>query len=237
MKKIRNKFCFLLAVSLLFFSFSIAFAGEIRPSPVGGGIGSALTNGATIDKDLGVTKEEIPQFQSGLIPQANIQASQLVGIYVLDSFIVNFDSGLVMESKDYQFTGDMAITSNNTAWQRIAISGYPTITASGTFSISGNTLIVYNDLYAVTTVLNFNWDGTFLTTETRITSVADPFTEIDVWKRVLSPSSSSPADQDKDGVIDEWDECPNTSFPCVNNRGCKCTTFNPAIPSLLLDEQ
>ena len=126
----------------------------------------------------------------------------------------------------------MAITSNNTGWQRLAISGFQTVVASGTFYISGNTLTIHNDLVALTSVININWDGTYLTTETRFTSVSEPYTEIDVWKRVLSSSS----DQDKDGVIDEWDDCPDTSVPCVNNKGCRCTKVNPAIPMLLLDE-
>ncbi len=101
-------------------------------------------------------------------------------------------------------------------WQRFAITGIQTIVASGAFSISGDTMTVYNDLVAENSVLNLSWDGTYLTTELRNAAVADPFTEIDVWKRVLSSS-----DQDNDGVVDERDECPSTPLnSCVDNKGC-----------------
>ena len=209
--------------TVVLFSSGLTVADEIRPSPIGVGIGSVLSGGVPSNQDFGIT--------NGISTKAVIEASQLVGLYVLHSFNVTFDSGLVIDSGDYQFSGDMAITSNNTIWQRIDIIGFPVVTASGSFVISDNTMTISNDLITGTSVASLSWDGTFLTTEVNVDSVPDPFTEIDVWKRVLSSS-----DQDNDGVVDEWDDCPGTSSPCVNNKGCRCTTSNPAIPMLLLDE-
>jgi hypothetical protein len=131
----------------------------------------------------------------------------------------------------------MAITINNNMWQKFNISGIQPIVASASFSLSGNTLTMYNDLAVANSITTLTWDGIYLTTQTYISGVADPYTEIDVWKRVLS----QPSDQDADGVIDRWDTCPGTNSSCVDKSGCGCArlepVLNPSIPTLLLEKE
>ena len=183
MAKFKYRIHFVFAVSIFFFSFSTAFGDETRPSSFGGGIGSIISEKATTQQDSGISTELTPQISSTVSNQLSVSASQLVDLYVLQSFSVTYDSGLVFNSGNAQFMGDMAITKNNTMWQRIAVSGYPTIVASGPFSISDDSFTVYNDLAPVNSVGNWSWDGTYLTTVVRFTSIDDPFTEIDIWKR------------------------------------------------------
>lgn len=207
------------------FTFSAAIGDDSRPSPAGEGIGLVFGEEPAGKIESGITNELSPPISRGVSTPSNISESQLVGLYIMQSFIVYYDSGSVIDSKDYQFMGDMAITSQNVTWQRIAVTGIPTIVASGPFFISGDTITVYNDLVAGNSVLNFSWDGTYLTTRLRNTVVADPFTEVDVWKRVLSSS-----DQDNDGVVDERDECPSTPLnSCVDNKGCPSSSVTKVV--------
>jgi hypothetical protein len=216
---------------IIFFN-TMVFGEESQRASIGEGMGS-IFSGETVDnKNLALSGDsEIDSLNSNAtIPVTN--ASQLVGLYVLYDFTVNFDSGAKFTCSDVQCFGDMAMTINNNMWQRLGGSGMQTVVASGGFSISGNTLTIYNDLVATNSIGTYAWDGTYLTTFLRNDVVSDPFTEIDVWKRVLS----KPSDNDSDGIIDDWDTCPSTSSPCVNKTGCRCNPSNPAIPMLLLNE-
>ncbi len=192
MSKILYRIHCVFAVSIFLFSFSTAMGDEIRPSSFGAGIGSVISEQTTIQQDHRIASELTPKLSSAVSNQLTVDASQLVGLYVLHSFSVTYDSGMVFNSDNFQFIGDMALTSNNTMWQRIAVSGYQVVVASGLFDINGETLTFYNDFVPEHSVANISWDGTYLTTVFRDTSVADPFTEIDVWKRDLTSAVITP---------------------------------------------
>jgi hypothetical protein len=237
MRILKKCDCLAIISFIVFFLCSIAYGDESQVSPVGGGIGLILSGEKISEKDLGMKSEGMPEQSSSTAAQSITGASQLVGLYVLHDFTVRYDSGQVMYGSNYSYTGDMAITINNNMWQKINISGIQPIIASASFSLSGNTLTLYNDLAAGTSIATLTWDGTYLTTQTYISGVADPYTEIDVWKRVLS----QPSDQDSDGVIDTWDKCPGTTSSCVDKSGCGCArfkpAFNPATSTLLLEDE
>ena len=237
MRILKKRDCSAIFAFVFFFTCSIAYGEESQGSPVGGGVGLILSGENIIGKELSIQSEAIPQTSFNTAAISIAEASQIVGLYVLHNFTVRYDSGQVMYGSNYSYTGDMAITINNNMWQKIIISGIQPIVASASFSLSGNTLTMYNDLAAATSVATLTWDGTYLTTQTYISGVADPYTEIDVWKKVLS----QPSDQDADGVIDTWDTCPGTTSSCVDKIGCGCATaktaVNPAVQMLLLDKE
>lgn len=170
---------------------------------------------------------------------ALIQLSDVVGIYELVSCEVRYSDGTIFRCSDYTFTGDAAISPRSTIWQRINVSGFPTLVKSGVGTFSNNTLTFVDDLDGKTSVSNVAWDGQFAT----LTFVEPGFEETDVYRRIVAPSEPCPApsDVDADGVIDNWDNCPNTPVGSyIDSNGCpvsigKCGDITP-IYNLLLDE-
>jgi hypothetical protein len=223
MNRLRTVFLLLTVGWVLFTLTNTAYTGEIALSPIGGGIGTILSGNADLQVQPDSTKEKLSQQSEVSVSTAALTNSQLVGLYELYSFYVQFDNGSIIDSANLVFSGDMAATFHNTMWQRMAVSGYQTLVGSGTYSINGNTLTIVNDLVAANSVATVSWDGTYLTTVLRNTAATIPFTETDIWRRVLSPSAPI-SDQDGDGVIDQWDNCPNTQAgACVDRHGCPCT--------------
>jgi hypothetical protein len=214
------------------------YANDVIMGSVGEGVGSVLRAKYTEGVKKIADKGGLLSATKVITPNA-ISSSDIIGMYDLHAWEVRYDDGTVIKSEDYDFIGDMVITSNSTLMQRIDISGFPVVAGSGTYTLSGNNLIVNNDGPAGVSVLEITWDGTFLTTETYAASATPPFTEIDVWRKI---ASYAPSDQDDDGVIDDWDSCPNTPpNSCVDKNGCPVQPQSPKasttsiITPLLLD--
>ena len=166
---------------LLFFNiFSVdsSFAQETRPAKIGGAFGSLPLNELSNQND---SAESSGQHHA---PAAAL--SELVGMYELVSFTVTYRSGYVFRSSNYNFYDDMAVSSHNTIWQRFSITGFEIIALSATFSVNGNSFTAIDDFYGESSHGSFSWDGTYLTTTVYDGTAPDPFTEVDVWKRVLS---------------------------------------------------
>jgi hypothetical protein len=155
-------------------------AQQTVSAKIGGALGSISAD------DFGNQKKPSEQHYA---PSAT--ASELVGLYELVSFTVTYRSGTVIRSSDYQFYGDMAITSHSTLWQRIALSGFEVIALSGIFSVNGNNFYSTDDFYSESSSGTYSWDGTYLRTTVYDGTVPDPFTEIDVWRRVLSGNGTT----------------------------------------------
>lgn len=116
---------------------------------------------------------------------AVINLTDIMGMYELVSCHVNFSDGSKFDCNQTTFSGDMAITPNNTMWQRISLSGVQPIVASGIFNLKNNTITLVNDLVVSTSVLPLTMDGDILTT--KITTFE--FTETDIWRKIMGPSA------------------------------------------------
>ncbi len=214
----------LCAISLVLLLCSNTSAQEATPGQVGSGMGSVILNyGLENLKREGSQTEIISQQAASASAQgpaiSAIQAPDIIGIYKLVSCFVQYADGSTFECSQVTFTGDMAITSQNTLWQRLAASGFQTLVGSGTFTLTNDRITLVNDLVLANSILDLTWNPPNLTT---VTTVAGN-TETDVWERTVAPAvpCPSPTDSDGDGVIDSLDNCPGTpagSF--VDSDGC-----------------
>jgi hypothetical protein len=175
-----------LSISLISLVVIIFFSGyclaQQRTAPLGGAIGSIFADELVSPKD-----------SSPSTPKAPAAAlSDLVGMYVMQSFTITYQSGTVIRSSNYSFYGDMAITSHSSAWQRIVVTGFDTIVASGSITVvNSNTVTMLDDYEGTSSTANYTWDGTYLTTSVHDVTAPDPYTEVDVWKRILSTGSGA----------------------------------------------
>lgn len=186
MLKIRNSFFFTMIVTLLFSLTSLESFGQETKSQTIGGIVRSILSGEPTSKET--TKSgSVNRAPIADKTPAAVTTSQLAGLFVMQSFLIYPPGGGVISSTNYQFIGDMAITSHNIAMQRIAITGFETTVGSGLISLSGNTYTFRDDLDGSVETGTLTWDGTYLT----INNSDSSGTEIDTWKKVSSGESKT----------------------------------------------
>ena len=165
----------------------------------------------------------------GLVGNYNNQASaytleELVGNYTMSEYMrINPYNGCIIENCDdyWECTGTLSIDGSNIRYTMTTNGSTQVVSGTWVFDNPYQITLHLTNLAGVSTViigLGCNSDG--LLTSMEFNGAYETY----AWHKT-SPSNITTIntnDTDQDGVIDEWDNCPNTPDGSLTDRyGCK----------------